>query len=379
MTDSFIESEQPYEPPLHQQLSRVDSPVERRRVGDMIVNKWAGLTFNEYREAIEFAKMMAQGKHSIPAYLKANNGDCLAIVTQSLRWRLEPFWVAQHSYVAKSESLIAYDAAVHAAIVLSSGLLKSRPRYTYAGEGEDRTCIVSVMLHGEQQPLEYPTPPLKQCRPKRNEQGQVRGSPLWDKDPDQQLGYYAIRNWGRRHMPEILGGVYDRDEFDETTQEPDATPTSPNLMARLPGKMEGAGFQADVVDAGLAKEAEAAQEAKAEEKKTKVASGKASAASAASAQGATGASPAAATTPEAGKPAPAPPKPPQTAEAYMAYAAKWIEQGSNPDDLEARWDGEQEMRANLKVPLAVRKRLEGMLKSRIAGSQIAELRTEKKK
>src|SRR6516164_6213258 len=124
MTDTTV-----LEPPLAQQLTRVDEPMERKRVGDMAVNKWAGLTFTEYREAIEFAKLMAQARHSVPGYLKQNAGDCLAIVTQALRWKLEPYWVAQHSYIAKAEALIAYDSAVHNAIVLSSGILKARPRY----------------------------------------------------------------------------------------------------------------------------------------------------------------------------------------------------------------------------------------------------------
>jgi hypothetical protein len=57
-------------------------------------------------------------------------------------------------------------------------------------------------------------------------------------------------SWGRRHCPEVLGGVYDRDEFD-TSQEP-APPASPNLMERLPGRMGKEGFKADAVTNGLA-------------------------------------------------------------------------------------------------------------------------------
>jgi hypothetical protein len=343
--------------------------MERKRVGDMAISKWAGLTFTEYREAIEFAKMMAQARNSIPGYLKQNPGDCLAIVTQSLRWRLEPYWVAQHSYIAKSEALIAYDAAVHAAIVISSGILEGRPRYTYAGEGEERTCTVTATFIGEREPHDYTTPPLRQCRPPKNEHGVIKGSPLWSKDVDQQLGYYAMRNWGRRHCPELLGGVYDREEFEHTTQtDTDIVPPSPNLMARLPGKMEGAGFQTDVVDAGLAKEAEAKAEEAKTEKKVRKATGTATASSESVAE----AAPAQTLEPE--KPAPGPPVQPQTAEQYMAYAAKWIEKGSDPDDLAARWDGEVEMRQALKVPLAVRKRLDGMMVERIA-----ELRKETKK
>jgi hypothetical protein len=186
---------------------------------------------------------MAQSRNFIPAWLRGNNGDCLGIVTQALRWRLEPYWIAQHAYISKADGLVTYDSAVHAAIVISSGLLKDRPRYELTGEGEERRCTVYATFKGETEPHEYTTPPLKQCRPRRNDKDTVKGSPLWDRDPDQQLGYYAVRNWGRRHAPELLGGVYARDEFDDASQdaEPAAKP-SPELLQRLPGRIEGAGF-----------------------------------------------------------------------------------------------------------------------------------------
>ena len=236
------------------ELTTVDAALDRRRVGDMTVEKFGGLAFTEYREAVEFAKLMCQSRHSIPKYLKQNAGDCLAIVTQALRWSLEPYWVAQHSYIARDDqdTLIAYDAAVHAAIILSVGKLKGRPRYVYEGEGDDRTCTVLATFVGETDPHEYTTPPLRKCRPPTNDRGQVKGSPLWIKDPDQQLGYYAIRNWGRRHCPQVLGGVYDREEFGQSSQDEEPSDASPRLMERLSGRMEGPGFSPTVVDEGLA-------------------------------------------------------------------------------------------------------------------------------
>ncbi len=374
-------------------ISRIDDKLERRRVGDMTVEKFGGLSFQEYREAIEFSKLITQARNGIPRYLRNNAGDCLVITTQALRWKLEPVWCMQHSYIAKEESLIAYDAAVHAAIVLSSGLIRGRPRYTYEGEGDERTCTVSVLLRGEDDPFTYTSPPLKLCRPKRNERGEVKGSPLWDRDADHQLAYFCIRNWGRRHMPEILGGVYDRDEFDETTQEEtDVIPPAPNLLSRLPGKMAGTGFDPNVVDNGLAQAAAEVQEAKSAGKKARAEPEKAE--DKPEAPPPTQAQP---TTPPRPQPRPADPSRPapthaaptraapnhttqaQAAEpgdegSYMAYCARWIEQGADADDLGARWDGDEDLRVRLKVGPGVRKRLEGMLRSRIA-----ELREPKKR
>jgi len=365
---SNVEDTTTLEPPLSQQLTRIDQPLERKRVGDMVVDRWAGLTFAEYRECVEFAKVMAQAKNSVPGYLKQNPGDCLAIVTQSLRWRLEPYWVAQHSYVAKAESLIAYDAAVHAAILLSSGLLKERPRYAYEGAGEDRVCTVTATFKGETTAVAYTTPPLRICRPPKNEQGVVKGSPLWMKDPDQQLGYYAVRNFGRRHAPELLGGVYDREEFENTSQdETDVIPPSPNLAARLPSKLEAtSGFAENVVDAALAKKAEQQAEQAKTARKAGRATEKTLHEAEAEARGETAS--------QGEQAVQEPPPPPQDAGQYVAYAAKWIENGGDPDNLEARWDGEKEMRAELKLPLASRKRLEAMLHA-----QTAALRQSKKR
>lgn len=354
MTDTTYEQ---IEPPLAQQLTRVDAPMERKRVGDMVVSRFAGLQISEYREAVEFAKLMAQGKHSVPKYLKGNPGDCLAIVTQSLRWRLEPYWVAQHSYIAKDDSIIAYDSAVHAAIVLSSGLLKERPNYSFSGEGGDRVCTVEVTMK-DGQVLSYTTPKLSAIiagLPNRRDGEGKGGSPLWFKDSDQQQGYFAIRNWGRRHAPELLGGVWDRNEFAETTQdETDLVPPSPNLMERLPGKVEGAaGFNENVVDQGLADEvAQAEAEKKARTKAAKPVGEVSEAAPA--------------TEPENPENPPGGlPLRPTTADQYEAYARNWIEKDNQPDLMEARWKEEAELRASLKVTVGMRKRLDGMLVSRV--------------
>jgi hypothetical protein len=59
------------------------------------------------------------------------------------------------------------------------------------------------------------SPKLKDISPKR--------SPLWQTDPDQQLGYYARRSWARRHKPSILLGMHDVDELPGKVIEHDPT------------------------------------------------------------------------------------------------------------------------------------------------------------
>lgn len=190
--------------------ARIDTPLDRKTLNEMEVSKFAGLTFQSYQDAIDFSKVVTHAKYGLPGFLKNNAADCLIIVTQALRWRLEPVWVMQHAYVTKQDGIFAYDSFVFGAILNASGLLRGRPRYTYTGQGEQRICTISATFRDEAEPHSYSTPPLKVCR---------KNSPLWVADPDQQLAYFAVRSFARRYIPELLGGVYTRDEFEETTQE----------------------------------------------------------------------------------------------------------------------------------------------------------------
>lgn len=191
--------------------ARLDTPLDRKTLGEMQVDKFAGLTFRDYTDATEFAKVVSHARHGLPAFLRGNAADCLIITTQALRWRLEPVWVMQNAYVTKSDAgMFNYNNYVFGAVLNASGLLKGRPRYTFGGQGDQRVCKVTATFKGESEECEYITPPLKVCR---------KNSQLWTTDPDQQLGYYAIRNFARRYIPELLGGVYSNDEFQDATQE----------------------------------------------------------------------------------------------------------------------------------------------------------------
>ena len=82
---------------------------------------------------------------------------------------------------------------------------------------------------GEEVPLE--SPEIGKIQPKN--------SPLWKTDPDQQLGYYTIRAWARRHRPDVLLGVYDREEAATMSREDGAATSFEQLEARaLDGQVD---------------------------------------------------------------------------------------------------------------------------------------------
>ena len=81
---------------------------------------------------------------------------------------------------------------------------------------------------------------------RRNDDGKVKGSPLWDEKPLVQLQYDTGRDLCRIYFPEILMGWKDRDDFEDAAQTAraasakDVTP-KPSLKDRLNGS-KGRGF-----------------------------------------------------------------------------------------------------------------------------------------
>lgn len=177
------------------------------------------------------ADIMASGKSTVPAHLRASKGDCFAIVLQSMQWGMNPFAVAQKTHLVNG--VLGYEAQLVAAVINSSGLVKERFKFDFYGpwervigkfvikkgeKGEYRQpgwsfadeegcgVRVSALLRGETEPrvLELL---LSQAR--------VRNSTLWADDPKQQLAYLGQKKWSRLFAPDVILGVYTADELDE--------------------------------------------------------------------------------------------------------------------------------------------------------------------
>jgi hypothetical protein len=184
-----------------------------------------------FGEVVAFATMMSRSQHAIPKHLRENDGACMAVTMQALRWEMDPFAVAAKSYNVKD--LIAYEAQLVAAVVNTRAPIAKRPVYRYEGSGDTRKCIVSCeMLDGSTK--EYESPEIGKIT--------TKNSPLWKADPDQQLGYFSIRSWARRHTPEVILGVYtpeEAEQFRGPDNARDVTPR-PTLMERLNAQQNAA-------------------------------------------------------------------------------------------------------------------------------------------
>ncbi len=172
-------------------------------------------------QVIKFAQVMSKANVGLPEYLRGNAGACIAILMQAMRWEMDPFSVAQKSYCVKDK--IAYEAQLIAAIVNTRSGTEGPLEYIFSGEGEQKTCTVTGILKGKE--CSYTTPEISLITNKN--------SPLWKTDPEQQLAYYAVKSWARRHCPEVILGVYDRDELSQSRDVRPAHDDKPTILQSL--------------------------------------------------------------------------------------------------------------------------------------------------
>lgn len=181
------------------------------------------------------AEIMASGKSTLPQHFRGSPGDCMAVVMQSVTWKMNPFAVAQKTHVVNGT--LGYESQLVHAVITSSGVLtKDDFDYEFFGpwekvigkfdirkgdKGEYRVpgwalkdedgCGVrikaTIRATGKEKVLEVL---LAQAR--------TRNSTLWADDPKQQLAYLGVKKWARLHTPGIILGVYTPDEFEQQAQ-----------------------------------------------------------------------------------------------------------------------------------------------------------------
>ena len=201
--------------------------LDPQKAGAVTVSHSAGgVSFASAMEVMEFAKLMSVSATAVPKHLRNNPGACLRIVFQAIEWRMSPYAVADKSYEVNDR--IAYESQLIHAVIEARAPLLGRLECDYEGSGPERACVVTGVFNGGET-REYKSPKIKDIR--------VKNSPLWVADPDQQLWYYASRSWARKWCPDVLMGIYSREELRESPglgrEEPDDT--SPGLHARLAG------------------------------------------------------------------------------------------------------------------------------------------------
>jgi len=142
----------------------------------------------------------------VPAHLRGPDhvADCFLVVAQAFRWRMDPFAVAQHTFVVSGK--LGYEGKLVAGLINTHKALDQGHRldYEYSGEGSGRTVRVFARLRGEPKDREI----------KGKVSDWATDNPKWKTMTDQMLAYRGAREWARRHLPEALLGI---DSVDEST------------------------------------------------------------------------------------------------------------------------------------------------------------------
>lgn len=213
---------------MSNQLSTMTAQQERPNAGLMLMNPAI------MQEVYKFAEVMASGSATVPKHLHGNVADCMALTMQAMQWGMFPFAVVQKTHLING--VLGYEAQLVAAVVNSSGVVQDRFHFDWYGpwervigkfeirkgdKGEYRVpgwkladeqgCGVRVWatLAGETEPRVLDLL-LAQAR--------TRNSTLWADDPKQQLAYLAQKRWARLYAPDVILGVYTRDELEEAPE-----------------------------------------------------------------------------------------------------------------------------------------------------------------
>lgn len=170
----------------------------------------------------EAADIIAQAGGLVPAELRKDPGACMAVAYMAALHGTDLVATASQTYIVSGK--IAFMAQYLNALVQRH--FADKPAYVYQGTGQTRAVKVTAKLKSGQV-IDYTSPQLGQISPKN--------SPLWKTDPDQQLSYMAIRALARRHMPDVLLGIYAVEELqsisirDVTAPPPDAFASDEDL------------------------------------------------------------------------------------------------------------------------------------------------------
>lgn len=164
-------------------------------------------------QQIDYARIMMKARASLPEHLRDNVGDCLAVVDIATRTGMSPYMLAGKTYVQNKR--LCFESQAYHALAQGSGLLRGDLSVSYEGEGEELVCIVSGYIKGDPEQKVLRSEPLGKLRPKRNADGVVKGSPLWDRKPKVQMYYDTSRDWVRIYAPRATLGIYTPDEIDQ--------------------------------------------------------------------------------------------------------------------------------------------------------------------
>lgn len=185
-----------------------------------------------------FANLMADSTVTVPAHFVGKPADCMAVVMQAMQWGMNPYAVAQKTYLVGG--VLGYEAQLVNAVVTSSNVIQGRFHYEYGGDWSKCTKTKETTIKKSGKNGSYEVTQRVKAWSDDDEDGlyirvgavirgegeitwgepvylsgvAVRNSPLWATNPKQQIAYLAVKYWSRLYCPEVILGVYTPDEIE---------------------------------------------------------------------------------------------------------------------------------------------------------------------
>lgn len=187
-----------------------------------------------FNRLLKISEVMANSGNFVPEHYRGKPDSCMAVVMQAARWGMDPFAVAQKTFIVGNSGVLGYEAQLVNAVINTMAPTKDRIHFEWFGAWEnivgrfvEKTSSQNkkyiapgwnlkdeagvgvrawTTLKGESEPRELVL---------MLSQAQVRNSTLWATDPRQQLAYLAVKRWARLYCPDVILGVYTADEIDE--------------------------------------------------------------------------------------------------------------------------------------------------------------------
>lgn len=184
----------------------------------------------------KIADLLSRGGLGVPEHCRNEPGVCFTLCIQAGEWGMPIMAVVNKSYVPRGGNRIGYESQLIHAVIEKNAPIKNRLRYEILGEGDERRCKVWATFRGEETPHEYTSQTLKQMHPghvTKDGKEYVKGSHMWDKDPEVQMFYAASRQWARLFCPDVLLGAYTPEEMESAPPMQDVTPKLEGLAQRL--------------------------------------------------------------------------------------------------------------------------------------------------
>ncbi len=143
----------------------------------------------------------------VPAHYRGKKEDCMIALQMAHRHQVEPMMFLQNTYVIHGKPAMEGKLAI--ALINHRGPFTGPMEYRFEGEGAGRQCTaVGTLANGKT--VEGPTVSIKMA----TDTGWAKND-AWKNMPDLMLTYRAAVFLGRTHCPEVLMGLYTKEEIQD--------------------------------------------------------------------------------------------------------------------------------------------------------------------